>query len=291
VSGNNGREIASDTAAPLAISRLFSEHAPRMTPIVLQHGLFGFTDLKLGKLKLSYFHRIDSAIADRGHPLIVSRVHPTSSIELRARQLKTQIILQLRALKRPKDRVIIIAHSMGGLDARYMISKLRMADRVAALITISTPHRGSPYADWCMKNLGKRLGGLKLVKLLRLDLQAIRDLTREACEAFNNEIEDSPEVRYFSVSGARPWHRMPPMFLHSHKIIADVEGPNDGMVSVKSAAWGEHLDTWPCDHLHIINRKTIPELGRKSSDICGRYLKLLDQLAEEGLVQCPAPLT
>jgi triacylglycerol lipase len=236
--------------------------------------------MKLGKLRLSYFNGIDCAIAERGHPLIVCRVHPTSSIELRARQLRAQILSQLRAMKKPKERVIIIAHSMGGLDARYMISKLEMADRVAALVTISTPHRGSPYADWVLKNLGKRMGGLKLVKLLHLDLQAIRDLTTEACKEFNEEIEDSPDVRYFSVSGARPWHRIAPIFMHSHKIVSKIDGANDGIVSVKSAKWGEHLGTWPADHLHMINRRFRPEILQRTGDVCSRYLKILDEISE-----------
>jgi triacylglycerol lipase len=257
-----------------------------MTPIVLQHGLFGFSDIKVGKLKFSYFHGIDRAILDRGHPVFISRVHPTSSIELRARQLRAQILSQLRALGRPKDRVIIFAHSMGGLDARYMICKLRMAERVAALITLSTPHRGSPYADWCMKNLGKRLGGLKLCELLCLDLQAIRDLTTESCREFNDAIADSPHVKYFSIAGSRPWHRMAPIFLHSHKIIHNIEGPNDGMVSVDSAQWGEHLETWPCDHLHMVNRRIVPELRQRTGDVRGRYLKLLDYLQEAGCIEC-----
>ena len=192
-----------------------------MTPIVLQHGLFGFSDIAVGKLKLSYFKASIAPSPMQGHPLIVSRVHPTSSIELRARQLKLHILTQLRAIGRPKDRVVILAHSMGGLDARYMITKLKMADRVAALVTLSTPHRGSPYADWCLRNLGKRMGGLKLIKFLGLDLKAIRDLTTEECASSTTSIEDAPDVRYFSISGARPWHRMAPIFLHSHKIIAD----------------------------------------------------------------------
>jgi triacylglycerol lipase len=256
-----------------------------MTPIVLQHGLFGFSDVSVGKLKFSYFHGIDDAIIARGHPVIVSRVHPTSSIETRAKQLKLHILTQLRAIGRPKDRVIIFAHSMGGLDARYMIARLRMADRVAALVTLSTPHRGSPYADWCMRNLGKRMGGLKLINLLKLDLAAIRDLTTEECARFNDRIEDSPKVRYFSISGSRPWHRMAPIFLHSQKIIADIQGANDGMVSVDSAAWGEHLETWPCDHLHMVNRRMVPG---KSGDVRGRYLSLLDRLKEEGLAPSPS---
>jgi triacylglycerol lipase len=253
-----------------------------MTPIVLQHGLFGFSDISVGKLKFSYFHAIDNAIINRGHPLFISRVHPTSSIETRARQLKMHILTQLRAIGKTKARVVILAHSMGGLDARYMISKLRMADRVAALITLSTPHRGSPYADWCMQNLGRRMGGLKLTKLLHLNLNAIHDLTTEQCAEFNERVENSPKVRYLSISGSRPWHKMPPIFLHSWKIISDAEGPNDGMVSVESATWGEHLETWPCDHLHMVNRRLVPT---RSGDVCKRYLALLDRLSDEGLIE------
>src|SRR5438552_18304693 len=113
-----------------------------MTPIVLQHGLFGFGDFKVGTLRVSYFNGIDRALEKRGYPLIISRVHPTGSIELRARQLKSTILKQLRLLNCKRQRVIIFAHSMGGLDARYMIARLGMAEHVAALVTISTPHRG-----------------------------------------------------------------------------------------------------------------------------------------------------
>ena len=44
--------------------------------------------------------------------------------------------------------VHILAHSLGGLDSRYMISKLDMAERVLSLTTLGTPHRGTTFADW-----------------------------------------------------------------------------------------------------------------------------------------------
>ncbi|HWP40036.1 MAG TPA: hypothetical protein VNL70_03850, partial [Tepidisphaeraceae bacterium] len=177
-----------------------------MTPIVLHHGLFGFGQFELGKLKLSYFRKIDRALMARGHPLIVSRVHPTGPIRLRASQLKKTILQQIEA-QGIEDRLIIIAHSMGGLDARYMVSRLGMASRVAAIVTVCTPHHGSPYADWCLKNLGNRLGGLKLMNLLGLDVRAVSDLTVESCARFNEAVPDHPDVRYYSISAARPWHR------------------------------------------------------------------------------------
>jgi triacylglycerol lipase len=164
-----------------------------------------------------------------------------------------------------------------------MISRLRMADRVSAVVMISTPHRGSPYADWCLLNLGKRIGGLKLMHLLNLDVNALHDLTTASCLRFNEEVPDSPNVRYFSVSASRPWHLVPPFFYHSHKIIADAQGANDGLVSVDSAIWGQHLGTWRADHLHVINKRMVLEIkGQRTGDVTPRYLKILDQLHDLG---------
>jgi len=165
-----------------------------MIPVVLHHGLFGLGDLRLGPIRMSYFHKIDRAIASRGHLVIPTRVHPTASVEKRARELKQQILERLEMVGQPHAKVLLIAHSMGGLDARYMINKLAMDDRVAALLTVTTPHRGSPYADWCLLNLGKRLGGLQLMKLLGLDVQAIADLTTQSCRAFNRSVKNVPGV-------------------------------------------------------------------------------------------------
>ncbi len=259
-----------------------------MAPIVLHHGLLGFGDVKVGPLKLAYFRGIDRAIIDRGHPLILSRVHPTGGIERRARELKEIILRQLKTLGREHEPVVVIGHSMGGLDARYMISKLGMNDRVAALVTITTPHRGSPYADWCLRNLGQRLGGLQLMNFLGLDVRAISDLTTASCRRFNEEVVDAPGVRYFSTSAARPWHRVPPFAVHAHKIITDAEGPNDALVSVKSATWAEHLGTWPADHWHTINHRMVVELREPTGDITPYYVQLLDRLSSEGLTADPS---
>src|SRR5687768_5591980 len=249
-----------------------------MTPIVLHHGLLGYGDIKLGPLKLTYFRGIDRAITERGHPLIISHVHPTGSIERRARELKEVIVRQLKVLDREHEKVVIIGHSMGGLDARYMISKLGMDDEVAALLTVTTPHRGSPYADWCLTNLGQRLGGMRLMNMLGLDVRAVSDLTTKSCRAFNRAIKNVTGVQYFSVSASRPWHRVPPFALHAYKIVTSQEGDNDCLVSVKSSTWGEHLGTWPADHFHSINHKFVIELKQKTGDITPYYMKAIDKV-------------
>jgi len=44
-------------------------------------------------------------------------------------------------------KVNIVAHSMGGLDARVLANRPDMAGKIASITSISTPHRGSLIAD------------------------------------------------------------------------------------------------------------------------------------------------
>lgn len=256
-----------------------------MLPIVLHHGIFGYDRMRLGPIHWSYFGRgIRDTMTRRGHPLIVPCVAKTAPIAVRAGQLKQAILEQLRACDRPDDRVVIFAHSMGGLDARYMISKLGMASRVAALVTLSTPHRGSSYADWAVRNVSRNHGAQRLLRFLNIDLDAGRDLTLKAMERFNERVLDHPDVKYYSISAARPWHRVPAFLVHSHRIVTIHEGENDGIVSVRSARWGTHLGTWPADHLHVVNRRLVLELRNPTGCVLPRYVSILDTLKQDGVL-------
>ena len=44
------------------------------------------------------------------------------------------------------DRVHIVAHSMGGLVARYYVQRLGGHERVHTLVTLGTPQRGTRWA-------------------------------------------------------------------------------------------------------------------------------------------------
>src|SRR5207244_5965110 len=101
ITTNRKSQIANRKFNPVTLSSL----GVPMLPIVLHHGLLGFTDVGFRNFKLSYFRRIDRALEDLGHPLIIPSVHPTGGIELRARQLKTQILRHIKKLNRRNEKV------------------------------------------------------------------------------------------------------------------------------------------------------------------------------------------
>jgi hypothetical protein len=77
-----------------------------------------------------------------------------------ARRLKSLVDLSLRRWRKetnPRAKVILLAHSMGGLVARYYLELLGGKEDCKALITFGTPHRGSPKALNFLANGYKKL--------------------------------------------------------------------------------------------------------------------------------------
>jgi triacylglycerol lipase len=251
-------------------------------PIVLHHGLILPGNVPIGPWRIGSFVGIDRALAERGHPLILTQVHPTAGVARRAAQLKQIVRDQLKRLG-TSGPVILLAHSMGGLDARYMVAHLGMSRCVAAIVTLSTPHRGSPYADWAVRHL-TRFKALQLLNAIGLDVAAGHELTTDACARFNETTPDHPDVRYYSVTAARPLLELSPLLYQPSMIVAAAEGPNDGLVSVRSGTWANHLETWPVDHFHILNRRFLIEWRTRTGDVRPMYLRILDRLAADGVI-------
>jgi triacylglycerol lipase len=249
---------------------------PRLrAPVVLVHGLFGFDRMHVGPwLAVHYFHGIPEALRAAGNRVLVARLSPTGGIATRAEQLK-------RFLDRvaPDEPVHLIGHSMGGLDARYLISRLGMAPRVLSLTTLGTPHRGSPFADWAVKRVVRMVA--PFFDLMRVPRAAFEDLTVEACRRFNDETPDAPGVRYFSVAGRHQPHWLNPSWELTARVVRQAEGPNDGIVSVASATWGERCEVWESDHLNLVNwpPRWLPV---RQCNRLPHYAALLRRLADEG---------
>jgi triacylglycerol lipase len=223
---------------------------------VLAHGLLGFAELRVAGSWLPavhYWRGISEALTANGIEVITAAVPPSGSIERRAEKLGEHI-----ARVAGGKSVNIIAHSMGGLDARYMISHLQPKNvNVLSLVTVASPNHGSAFADYVFDEIGpKRLPSVyKFVEGIGFETGAFSQLTKKyMTEEFNPKTPDDPNVRYFSYGAMM---NRPPLlspFRQSHKILEGLEGPNDGLVSVQSSKWGEYKGTLVgVSHLDLIN--------------------------------------
>lgn len=186
-------------------------------------------------------------------------------------------------------KVHLVAHSMGGLDSRFMISTLGMADRVLSLTTIGTPHHGSPIADIVVRGTNPVLN--KFMEHLGVDIRGLFDLTSDACTKFNDDVPDARGVRYFSLGGQFEPHRILEvshgLLGLTHDLIVKAQGNNDGLVSVASAtmerAGWQAWEPWSANHYQLINwgENIAPTpLELADNGIVQKYRKLASQIKE-----------
>ena len=102
----------------------------------------------------------------------------------------------------------LVAHSMGGIDARYAISKLGLHGSVASLTTIGTPHWGTPVAHGSALLFDQRLPLGRLLASLGADLDGLRELTPARMFEFNREVPDVRDVLYASYVGIADARRL-----------------------------------------------------------------------------------
>ncbi|MCY3555881.1 MAG: alpha/beta fold hydrolase [Gemmatimonadetes bacterium] len=238
-------------------------------PIILAHGIVPFDALYRPLLqaglrrllrqpdKYDYFSGIAGHLENHGYTVFAPRVPFAAQVHKRALALKRRIEVILESTG--ADRVHIIAHSMGGLDARHMIVDFDMADHVATLTTIGTPHCGTCFADFGLAKVNWLIG---FTSLFGLNLEGFRDLSTEAAAAFNERAlnaEAQNHVRYATYAAHQRHGRIFTPLKLPWKYIARREGDNDGLVSVTSAAWTDRLGSKtvrqeafpvPADHLN-----------------------------------------
>ena len=109
-------------------------------PLLMVHGV-GFRDFRY----FNYWGRIPRELARNGAKVYYGHQEAWGTVESNAQVLKEKIWEIQR--ETGCGKVNIIAHSKGGLDSRYLISALDMAEAVASLTTINTPHQGSMLVD------------------------------------------------------------------------------------------------------------------------------------------------
>lgn len=268
-------------AAPFAATALFKSALRALeakpppgevscAPIVLMHGFAGFRELgPLDWVWFEYFSNVRRQLGAMGYQVFAPQVAPFDDPLDRAQQYFSAI-KKIRD-ETGADKVHLIGHSQGGLDARVLAAPFKgphetpigplfglgYGAHVASVTTIATPHFGSVIADAVVKEIPGHeqavdalMWSLNLITaLVRGEQQdtdrAVTALTRKfMLEDFNRIIEDDPNVRYYAVAGdpgnlkvVHPWLRP------EYRDLIETDpseggGPNDGLVTVNSSLFG-----------------------------------------------------
>jgi triacylglycerol lipase len=233
--------------------------------IVLVHGILGFRNLvELGPVGVvPYFRDVAERLKALGHRVLAVELDKTAGVPTRAAQLGDQIAAALGAggVLDPAQKTHIIAHSMGGLDSRHLLSPDSPTPNnlpIRSLTTIGTPHFGSPIADAVDNPLTpqevKRAIEAVLAKF-DISLGGLRDLRTDKCRAFSETHRNRLGVDYFSIAGTgRPgFIKTWTLFVPLHAFISLLtQEDNDGLVTRSSSLWGTPVGEWPADHVDEI---------------------------------------
>jgi triacylglycerol lipase len=282
-------------------------------PIILVHGLSGFA--KLGPFE--YFAGVPAALTAAGRKVYTPSLDMFNGSDARGQKLVDEIAAV--RLETGAAKVVLVAHSQGGLDSRWAAA--HAPESIAAVVTIATPHRGSKIADVALgltpgpaqdaasaalALLGGALdpGGMPDANLHA----ALETLSTAGAAAFNAAVPDAASVLYYSIAGrsfGKGSSSCPPStapfvaawdaqndpldvaLWSSGGIIAAAELPGtpdqDGLVTVPSAQWGEFLGCIPADHENeICQPLTGPGLGN-GFDCIAFYRGLESFLRDKGL--------
>ncbi len=255
-------------------------------PVVLVPGAGqGNGIMRVGPLKLGpYFQGIPEYLKDQGVEVKVAELPLNTKVADRAVFLRD--FLQKHYLNK---KVNIIGHSMGALDARYLISVLGY-ENIISLTGIAAPNRGSPIADWAYDQMEGEKFWYQVLRLLQYDLKVRPFLwelrTTYMRDQFNPNVIDSPKVRYYSVIGwGEVWDGTLSPLLYFPNLLLRLLGvpeskeKNDGMVPESSQEWGEVIARLPLDHLGQLNHHTLRWPNKKAS--LAMYQKIIERLEND----------
>jgi pimeloyl-ACP methyl ester carboxylesterase len=183
-----------------------------------------------------YFKVIQDQVKKRKLDAIVcpkERDQDSRTIEERAEDCVTQILSKRERCDSESRRdVLLLGHSMGGLIARSLAHDPRVQACVHSVTTVSTPHRGTPLADWAilhgeLDDQGFDILGrfVNIIHFRPRDLHYLPQL-RSGREGLDpaifraQDLPDQPGIDYYSITNSLRFNPIP--FLEaSRAIIAD----------------------------------------------------------------------
>jgi triacylglycerol lipase len=272
----------------LNATRTESDLCKTRYPLLMLHGV-AFRDMRY----FNYWGRIPRHLKRYGAEIYYGNQEAFGTIAYNGQDIRDRIDAILR--ETGSEKVNIIAHSKGGLDARYAISAFGLGDKVASLTTMNTPHRGCKFADRATQRIKENHYRL-LARLFDNTFRKYGDknpdfytTTREFCtepgKAFNARYADVPGVYYQSYTSVMKKMSSDFLLCIPYFFIRKLGEENDGLVSVESAQWGAFKGVFRNTRKRGISHGDIIDLKRedyKGFDVTEAYIGIVSDLKKMG---------
>jgi triacylglycerol lipase len=287
--------------------------SPTRFPILLAHGFHASPTNEWA------FFGVAEALAADGHRVFVSTVPPHQSLATRSDALAEEIAGALA--ESGAERIHVIAHSMGGLDARRVASPagLGLGAQIASVTTIGTAHRGTVvadialgllpgFADGAINAIASAWGATFSTVAEDSDVRgALESLAVANAAAFAAANPDDARVVYQSWAGVTTLlglgdagaaaacdgrsliqpgtaDRVDPRLIPTALLVGAHGEPHDGLVTVASAKHGAFRGCVPADHLDLIGQVSDTGVDPDTGfDHVRFYRNLAYDLASRGL--------
>lgn len=280
-----GRQEIDHTLHRIELEDIFAEGQVCNTryPILLVHGV-GFRDLHY----FNYWGRVPRELVRNGARVYYGHQEAWGTIEENGKVLKDKIFAIMK--ETGSEKVNIIAHSKGGLDARYVISGLGMQDYVASLTTINTPHHGSRLVDF-LKHLPDPVYRAICGQINRTfhrfgdsrpdAYHASYQLSHAYSEDFNERYPNQEGIYYQSYASLMKNAFSSKLLFIPYLLLKILDAPNDGLVTVESATWTNFQGVIQNSHLRGISHADMIDLTRedyRGFDVITFYVELVQRL-------------
>lgn len=260
---------------------------PTRYPVVLLHGFGALANVMQGGV----LHAEAMHLRARGVWAYAPHVNPYDTVAVRAASWASRLETVLE--ETGADKLNLVGFSTGGLDARHLAREARWAARVASLVTVSTPHRGSALASYVLDRPERlRTWALAVMEFVGRAAyesepphaeEALAELTPEGVEARFDPDATLPGAWCASYAGRAgkgteaPIH---PGLVVPNRILYRLAGVNDGIVPTASMGWGERLGVLEADHGRQIGVQVTPS---ELYDSKAFFERLCERLRERGL--------
>lgn len=244
--------------------RATSNHTATQYPVVMAHGLGGWTRL-FGVV--DYWYGIPQTLMQGGTEVYATKTSAVHDSEYRGEQLLQQVRTISAISGKPK--VNLFGHSHGGHDIRYVAAIA--PELVASVTAVSSPGQGSKMADWVVKmvtegsakdgyapgefNLGSQaaLGffhfvggfmdagsGVPLNQLQEQDgWKAVVALTTDYTKGFNKKFPAAMPTKYCGMPADTKVNGIPYYSFSGVGQVTNGLDPSDYMLALTSLSFGD----------------------------------------------------